>query len=368
MEYLDIYNRYGEKTNEVIERDEAHRKGICHRTIHLWIANARNEILIQQFSENDESAPNMWYVSVSGHITASESIKDALIRETEEELGFNISAIIDSVKYLYTFNENQKDGDGFENEFIDVFLLQTDISFDQIKLNENEGQAIKYIPYSDLRNIIINKDATFCHHDMGYKMLLAVLDDMFLSARVTFPVAVHLLLKDKLKITPASLADLPALEEIEKECDAYFNFDPPCASEHNRRLRECIAIGDIIPDVTDEQYVKENYKLDCIWHDDELIGWLAYYLEYQQKDTVYLSLLYIKESHRKGGIGTQIVEVLVHTLSHQQYKSIKTHCSLRNALALRFWVSNCFDRIIEIECDGNITPGNFGGVGLMRRL
>ena len=170
----------------------------------------------------------------------------------------------------------------------------------------------------------------------------------------------------RLIMTIAKQNDLPALEEIEKECNEYFVFDPPNAAEYNRSLRECLTIGDIIPDVSEENYNKNNYVLLCIWQNDVLIGWLAYYLEYNQKDTAYLSLLYIKNSYRASGIGAEIVEALTQKLAEAQYKTIKTHCSLRNALALRFWVKNGFNYITEVECDGNLTPENFGGLGLMK--
>ena len=172
----------------------------------------------------------------------------------------------------------------------------------------------------------------------------------------------------RLTMTLATLNDLPELEAIEKECDEYFNFDPPSVAEYNRSLRECLIIGDIIPYVSEENYVRDNYVLLCIWQDSVLIGWLAYYLEYQQKDTAYLSLLYIKESHRVSGIGAEIVEELVKKLANAQYKVIKTHCSLRNALSLRFWVKNGFNYITEVECDGNLTPENFGSLGLMKLI
>ena len=171
---------------------------------------------------------------------------------------------------------------------------------------------------------------------------------------------------ERLTITLANLSDLPALEELEKECDEYFNFDPPCAAEHNRSLRECLTIGDIIPDILEEDYVKSHYILCCIRQDGTLIGWLAYYLEYQQKNTAYLSLLYIKESHRAGGIGAEIIEGLTQKLATDKYTEIRTHCSLRNTQSLRFWVKNGFNRITEVECDGNLTHDNYGGLGLMK--
>jgi len=170
----------------------------------------------------------------------------------------------------------------------------------------------------------------------------------------------------RLLMTKASISDLPLIEEIESECDKYFRFDPPIAAEHNRSLRECLNIGDVIPGVLEDDYKRENYHLYYIWKDGILIGWLAFYLEYQQNDTAYLSVLYITESNRMKGIGTEIIEALAFKLAGLQIKIIKTHCSLRNAISLSFWVKNGFDHITEIECTGNLTPENFGGIGLMK--
>ena len=170
----------------------------------------------------------------------------------------------------------------------------------------------------------------------------------------------------QLLLTLTTPDDLPLLEEIEKESDKYFKFDPPNAADHNRSLRECFCIGDIIPGVSEECYMRENYHLYCIRKDDNLIGWFSFYLEYQQKDSAYLSVLYIKEKYRSGGFGAEIIDAWTRKLAGVNYKSIKTHCSLRNALSLRFWVKNGFDRITEVECTGNLYAENFGGIGLMK--
>lgn len=166
----------------------------------------------------------------------------------------------------------------------------------------------------------------------------------------------------------ATMKDLSALEEIEKECDSYFMFDPPCASEHNRSIKDCLIMGDIIPGVEEKDFQQNDYLLYCILQNDNLIGFLSIYLKYQQKDTAYLSVLYIKEANRKDGIGAEIVEALALDLKAAQYKTIRTHCSLRNAMALRFWVKNGFDNILDIECDGNLFPDNFGGIELVKYI
>jgi len=170
----------------------------------------------------------------------------------------------------------------------------------------------------------------------------------------------------RLLLTEANPSDLPALEEIERECDAYFSFDPPCAAEHNRALQECLTMGDIIPGVSRQDYKRENYRLYCIWKDDALIGWLSLYLEYQEKDTAYLSVLYIKEACRSSGIGAEIIEAVTRRLASAHVQRIMAHCSLRNALALRFWVKHGFHQITEVTCDGNLYPSKFGGMGLMK--
>lgn len=179
MEYLNVCNKYGEKTNEIIERSEAHKNGICHRVIHLWILNSNDELLIQQRSANKDAGANLWYVSVGGHIEASENIENTLIRETKEELGLDISHLVDSIVYLYTFTEYtvENDGNYIDNEIYDVFVLKTDFDINQITMQAEEVQAVKYIKYDDFKKIVINKDKSFWQHKVGYKMLLIALDE-----------------------------------------------------------------------------------------------------------------------------------------------------------------------------------------------
>lgn len=49
MEYLDILDENGESTGKTASRDEAHQKGLWHKSVHVWIinSNSNNEILIR---------------------------------------------------------------------------------------------------------------------------------------------------------------------------------------------------------------------------------------------------------------------------------------------------------------------------------
>lgn len=185
MEYFSVYDQFGEKTGAIVERKEAHRKGICHRVFHLWIVNGQNQILIQQRSANKDAGANLWYVSVGGHVQHDERIGEAIARETEEELGLDISGMMDKVKYLFSFQEALDDHGGahVDVEFFDVFVLKADFEIDQLCLQEEEVQAARYVDYEHFRKLILEKDSSFWQHEIAYPMLALALDHYFASGK-----------------------------------------------------------------------------------------------------------------------------------------------------------------------------------------
>jgi ribosomal protein S18 acetylase RimI-like enzyme len=165
----------------------------------------------------------------------------------------------------------------------------------------------------------------------------------------------------RLNMTLGEIHDLAELEPIEKECERYFSFDPKCKENHSCPIKECLTVGDIPVDGK-----KENYYFFCIRQNNIMIGFLDYYLGYQQKDVAYFSSIYIVEKYRNNGIGKEIVDAIINIFSLAGIKEVRLHVSLRNATALKFWVKQGFDHIINVECNGNILPGNFGGIELMK--
>ena len=113
---------------------------------------------------------------------------------------------------------------------------------------------------------------------------------------------------------------------------------------------------------------KENYYFCNIRQNDSIIGFLAYYLGYEQPDTAYLSVLYVQEQFRKHGIGSEILKILEQMLKTSCIKHILLHVSLRNAVALCFWVKHGYNHILEVECTGNLYPENFGGIKLFKTI
>ena len=92
MEYLDIVDESGIPTGEIIDREQAHRDGIPHRTAHVWVIREKDgctQVLLQKRSEEKDSFPGMYDTSSAGHIPAGEEPLPSALRELDEELGIS---------------------------------------------------------------------------------------------------------------------------------------------------------------------------------------------------------------------------------------------------------------------------------------
>ena len=62
--------------------------GLLHPVVHLYILDRNGRIFMQKRAMSKESWPGRWDTSVGGHVAFGESIREALYRESEEELKF----------------------------------------------------------------------------------------------------------------------------------------------------------------------------------------------------------------------------------------------------------------------------------------
>lgn len=95
MEIFDIVDENGLPTGQTVPREEAHAKGIRHRTAHVWLLRKRAgclQILLQKRSEEKDSFPGCYDISSAGHIPAGVDFVPSALRELEEELGVRARA------------------------------------------------------------------------------------------------------------------------------------------------------------------------------------------------------------------------------------------------------------------------------------
>ena len=70
----------GEFTGEKETREKCHEKGLWHRAIYCFIFNENEEVLLQRRSKYKKMWPNLWDVTVGGHVLSGEFGREALIR------------------------------------------------------------------------------------------------------------------------------------------------------------------------------------------------------------------------------------------------------------------------------------------------
>ena len=142
-EFIDILND-DLTVKKTCLKSDAHKNGWLHASVHIWFYTDKGDILIQKRAKNKINFPNLWDVSVAGHITAGENEIISALREIEEEIGLKIPE-----RHLFkigTFKElHRHNNDIVDNELHHVFLckLQTDIH--SLRIQEEELSEIQLI-------------------------------------------------------------------------------------------------------------------------------------------------------------------------------------------------------------------------------
>lgn len=153
-ELIDVLDENGVKTGEVLTREEVHQRGLWHRSIVVAIINEKNEVLLQQRSNNKEKNAGMWDISVAGHISNGQDSISAAAREINEEISISLGYKVDikSFRYMFSYRTEQKFSKDFiERQFYDFFILRKEeIAIKDIIMQETEVQAVKFVDVNEL--------------------------------------------------------------------------------------------------------------------------------------------------------------------------------------------------------------------------
>ena len=177
MEFLDIVDESGQPTGETISRQEAHSRGVLHRTAHVWVireTSGRTEILLQKRSEEKESFPGMFDTSSAGHIPAGEEPLPSALRELREELG--IAASPDQLQYAGSFRiqyEKVFHGRLFrDNEVTRVYAYRQPVAIEDMRLQESEVSEVRWFDLDSVWDEIQSGNRSrFCVPTAGLKVL-----------------------------------------------------------------------------------------------------------------------------------------------------------------------------------------------------
>lgn len=144
-ELVDIFDSEGNFTGSTGLKSQAHKNGWFHPTVHVWFFTADGMVLIQQRAKIKDTHPLLWDVSVAGHIGAGEQIKDAAVREVNEEIGLEI--ITDDLQKIRVFKSvHEHVGDVVDREFNHVFLSKLNVPLNTLIKQESEVADLALIP------------------------------------------------------------------------------------------------------------------------------------------------------------------------------------------------------------------------------
>ena len=147
-ELIDIYDSKNRPLNKKKMKSEAHRKGLWHRVAHVWIYNSNKEIMLQLRAKDKQVYPNLWDISVAGHISAGEREIVSAMREVEEEIGLKVKE--SELQLLNIRNVQFTTNNTINNEIIYLYLLKFDGNIKQLKIQEEEVQEIKFFKLNEL--------------------------------------------------------------------------------------------------------------------------------------------------------------------------------------------------------------------------
>lgn len=148
MEKFDLYNNDRQLVGKTIERGQNCPNDLCRLVVHICIFNKKGEMLIQQRQNTKKSWPNAWDITLGGGVQARENSRQAAKRELSEELGIDYD--FSNVRPYMTIN--------FDNGFDDFYLIEKDISLDEVAFKDNEVQAVKWATKDEILTMIESKD------------------------------------------------------------------------------------------------------------------------------------------------------------------------------------------------------------------
>ena len=124
-------------------------EGKLHRAFSLFVLNSKGQILLQKRAKNKRLWGGYWSNSCCSHPRVGESMVDAVVRRSEQELGLAVDA-----KFVYKFEYSAKFGEaGSERELCSIYVAQTS---DEPVFNTEEISACRWVSPAKLAKALVD--------------------------------------------------------------------------------------------------------------------------------------------------------------------------------------------------------------------
>ncbi|MDI9340813.1 MAG: isopentenyl-diphosphate Delta-isomerase [Sediminibacterium sp.] len=122
----------------VMEKMEAHQKGVLHRAFSVFIFNTNGEMLLQQRALSKYHSAGLWTNTCCSHPRPGENVADAALRRLNEEMGLSVPLAMKTTFIYKAAFDNQLT----EHELDYIF---TGISTTDPQINPEEVNAFKWL-------------------------------------------------------------------------------------------------------------------------------------------------------------------------------------------------------------------------------
>jgi isopentenyl-diphosphate delta-isomerase type 1 len=179
MEFVDVLDENGEISGIVKARKAVHRSGDLHRTVHVWIMNSRQELLLQKRARTKNTHPGLWDMACAGHITHGDTSLETAEKEIAEELGVHIPS--SEIRFLFSVRScySHRNGLMTDNELHDVYLVLKDIPLSDFVIQTDEVENIMYMSLTDFQKKVQAKDPCLVPHFDEFEKMCRLLADDF---------------------------------------------------------------------------------------------------------------------------------------------------------------------------------------------
>ncbi|HCC00996.1 MAG TPA: hypothetical protein DEP42_07280 [Ruminococcaceae bacterium] len=158
MEMIDIRDSEGKPTGRTVPRSHVLVDDEFMLAVHIFIYRQDHRFLLQKRSLQKRLYPGKWDVT-GGGVQAGEDSLHAALREVKEEVGLTLAP-----KSLIKLTRLKR-----APVFFDVWICQHEFSVDELKLQEEEVDAVKLVTSDEMLTTLFDKEFP----DPGYREVVA---------------------------------------------------------------------------------------------------------------------------------------------------------------------------------------------------
>jgi isopentenyl-diphosphate delta-isomerase len=102
----------------LMEKMEAHRRGLLHRAFSVFVLNSKRELMLQQRALEKYHSGGLWTNTCCSHPRKGETVEQAAHRRMQEEMGFDCS-LAKELEFTY---RAELDKNMIEHEYDHLFI------------------------------------------------------------------------------------------------------------------------------------------------------------------------------------------------------------------------------------------------------